>query len=71
MVGVDVGGTHGSSVGRARCLRGGIAMAKIVLKYAGHTTALGAIGWFSLFVGQLTESPLISILVLAIARVLP
>ena len=42
-------------------------MGKTVLQYAGHTTALGAIGWFSFLVGQLTELPLVSIALLAIA----
>ena len=46
-------------------------MGKTVLQYAGHTTALVAIGWFSFLVGQLTELPLVSIPLLAIARVLP
>ena len=46
-------------------------MAKTVLTYAGHTTALVAIGWFSFLAGQLTELPLFSIPLLAIARVLP
>ena len=46
-------------------------MGKTVLKYAGHTTALVTIGWFSFLVGQLTELPLVSIPLLAIARVLP
>lgn len=46
-------------------------MVKIVLQYAGHMTALVAIGWFSFLVGQLSELPLVSIPLLAIARVLP
>ena len=46
-------------------------MAKTVLKYAGHTTALVVIGWFSFLAGQLTELPLFSIPLMAIARVLP
>ena len=46
-------------------------MVKTVLKYAGHTAALVAIGWVSFIAGQLTELPLVSIPLLAIARVLP
>ena len=46
-------------------------MVKTVLQYNGHTTALVAIGWFLFFVGQLTELSLVSIPLLAIARVLP
>ena len=46
-------------------------MVKRVLKYTGQTTALVVIGWISFFVGQLTELPLGSIPLLAIARVLP
>ncbi len=46
-------------------------MGKTVLQYAGQTTALVTIGWFSFLVGQLTELPLVSIPLLAIARVLP
>ncbi len=46
-------------------------MGKTVLKYTGHTAALVAIGWFLLLVGQLTELQLVSIPILAIARVLP
>ena len=46
-------------------------MVKIVLQYAGYTTALVVIGWISFLVGQLGEFPLVSILLLAIARVLP
>ena len=46
-------------------------MVKTVQQYAGHTTALVAVGWFSFLVGQLTELSLVSILLLAIARVLP
>ncbi len=46
-------------------------MVKKVLQYAGHTTALVVIGWFSFLVGQLTELPLATIPLLAIARVLP
>ena len=46
-------------------------MAKRVLKYAGHTTALVVMGSVSFIVGQLTELPLGSIPLLAIARVLP
>lgn len=46
-------------------------MGKTVLQYAGHTTALVAIGCFSFFVGQLTELLFVSIPLLAIARVLP
>ena len=46
-------------------------MVKNVLRYTGHTTALVAVGWFSFLVGQLTELPLVSITLLAIARVLP
>ena len=46
-------------------------MVKTVLQYPGHTTALVAIGWFSFLIGQLTELPLVSIPLLAIARVLP
>ena len=46
-------------------------MVKTVLNYAGHTTALVVIGWFLFLVGQLTELPLVSIPLLAIARVLP
>ncbi len=46
-------------------------MVKTVLTYAGHTTALVAIDWFSFLVGQLTELPLFSIPLLVIARVLP
>ena len=51
--------------------KGGIAMVKNVRKYAGHTTALVVIGWFLFLGGQLTELPLVSMLLLAIARVLP
>ena len=47
-------------------------MVKTVLKYAGHTTALlVVIGWISFLAGQLTEFPVVSIPLLAIARVLP
>ena len=48
-------------------------MVKRVLKYTGRriTTALVVMGWISFFVGQLTEFPLGSIPLLAIARVLP
>ena len=46
-------------------------MVKIVLQFAGHTTALVVIGWISFLVGQLVEFPLVLILLLAIARVLP
>ncbi len=46
-------------------------MVKNVRKYTGHLTALVAIGWFSFLAGQLTELPLVSIPLLAIARVLP
>ena len=53
------------------CLKGGIAMGKTVLKYVGHTAALVAISWFLLLVGQFTELQLVSIPILAIARVLP
>ena len=51
--------------------KGGLAMVKTVLTYAGHTTALVVIGWISFLAGQLTEFPLVSIPLLAIARVLP
>ena len=46
-------------------------MVKTVQQYAGHRTALVAVGWLSFLVGQLTELSLVSILLLAIARVLP
>lgn len=46
-------------------------MVKRVLQYAGHMTALVALGWFSFLVGQLTELPLVSIPLSVIARVLP
>lgn len=46
-------------------------MVKTVLKFAGHRTALAAIGWCSFIAGQLTELTLVSIPILAIARVLP
>lgn len=46
-------------------------MKKKVLQYAGPTTALVVIGWLSFLAGQLTEFPLVSIPLLAIARVLP
>lgn len=52
-------------------LKGGRAMKKTVLQYAGPTTALVVIGWLSFLVGQLMEFPLVSIPLLAIARVLP
>lgn len=39
--------------------------------YPGLTTALVVFGWFSFLAGLLTEQPLVSILLLAIARVLP
>lgn len=46
-------------------------MKETVLQYAGPTTALVGIGWISFLVGQLIEFPLVSILLLVIARVLP
>jgi len=46
-------------------------MVKTVLSHPGLTTALVVFGWFSFLVGLLTEHPLVSIPLLAIARVLP
>ena len=46
-------------------------MVKKVQTYAGQMPALVVIGWFSFLVGQLAELPLVSIPLLAIARVLP
>ena len=46
-------------------------MVKTVLTYTGLTTALVVFGWFSFVGGLLTEHPLVSIPLLAIARVLP
>ena len=46
-------------------------MVKTVLSHPGFPTALVVCGWLSFLVGQLTEHPLVSIPLLAIARVLP
>ena len=46
-------------------------MVKTVHKLTGIFAALVAIGWFSFLVGMLTEHPLASIALLAVARVLP
>jgi len=46
-------------------------MKKTVQRFPGLTTALVVMGWMSFFGGQLTELPLVSSLLLAIARVLP
>lgn len=46
-------------------------MVKTVLLYSGLTTALVVLGWFSFLAGLLVQHPLVSILLLAIARVLP
>ena len=46
-------------------------MVKTVRQIAGQTTALVAVGWILFLVGQLTQLPLVSIPLLAIARVLP
>lgn len=51
--------------------KGGDVMVETVHSKPGLTTALVAIGWLSFVVGALTQSPLLSIPLLAIARVLP
>lgn len=51
--------------------KGGGAMVKTVLSHTGLTTALVVFGWLSFLVGLLNEQPLVSIPLLAVARVLP
>ena len=51
--------------------KGGDVMVKTVRYKPGFTTALVAIGWLSFVVGLLLADPLLSIPLLALARVLP
>ncbi len=46
-------------------------MVKTVLKQAGLSTALVVIGWVSFLAGQITDVPIVSVPLMAIARVLP
>ena len=46
-------------------------MVKTVLRNSGLRTALVVFGWLSFLLGRLIELPVVSILLLAIARVLP
>lgn len=52
-------------------LKGGGIMVKNMFRIPDYTTALVALGWFSFILGQLVMCPLISIPLMAIARVLP